>query len=156
MTTRLSRLFTLAVPVALALGGVIWFLNLGAPSKPAFEYETVAVEKGTIRRIVSTSGPVRALVTVSVGSYLSGPVDSVNVDFNSEVKPGDVLAKLDRRTFAAKVDYAAGSNPLCVGVGDFNGDAKPDLVVANDSNTTMRINGKPRPCSWLLGWGQAA
>ena len=45
MTTRLSRLFTLAVPVALALGGVIWFLNLGAPSKPAFEYETVAVEK---------------------------------------------------------------------------------------------------------------
>lgn len=106
MTTRLSRLFTLAVPVALAFGGIIWFLNLGAPAKPAFEYETVAIEKGTIRRIVSTSGPVRALVTVSVGSYLSGPVDSVNVDFNSEVKPGDVLAKLDRRTFAAKVAEA--------------------------------------------------
>ncbi len=106
MSTRLTRLFTLAVPVALALGGVAWFLNLGTPSGPVYEYETVAAEKGTIRRIVSTSGPVRALVTVSVGSYLSGPVESVNADFNSEVKPRDVLAKLDRRTFAAKVAEA--------------------------------------------------
>lgn len=103
---RLSRLFTLAIPVALATAGAAWFLNLGQPAEPRFVYETAVVEEGMIRRIVSTSGPVRALVTVSVGSYLSGPVDSVNVDFNSEVKPGDVLAKLDRRTFAAKVAEA--------------------------------------------------
>jgi HlyD family secretion protein len=140
MTTRLSRLFTLAVPVALALGGVIWFLNLGAPSKPAFEYETVAVEKGTIRRIVSTSGPVRALVTVSVGSYLSGPVDSVNVDFNSEVKPGDVLAKLDRRTFAAKVAEAE-ANLLAAQAALTNQKAariKADAVLVNAERTIER------------------
>jgi HlyD family secretion protein len=106
MSTRLSRLFTLAVPVALAIGGVAWFLNIGRPAEPRYDYETATVETGTIRRIVSTSGPVRALVTVSVGSYLSGPVEAVNVDFNSEVQPGDVLAKLDRRTFAAKVAEA--------------------------------------------------
>ncbi len=103
MTTRLSRLFTLALPLAMAIGGVAWFMTLGNPAEPVVTYETAVVEKGTIRRIVSTSGPVRALVTVSVGSYLSGPVETVNADFNSEVKPGDVLAKLDRRTFAAKV-----------------------------------------------------
>lgn len=103
---RLSRLFTLAIPVAIATAGAAWFLNLGQPAEPRLEYETAVVEKGTIRRIVSTSGPVRALVTVSVGSYLSGPVETVNADFNSEVKPGDVLAKLDRRTFAAKVAEA--------------------------------------------------
>jgi HlyD family secretion protein len=140
MTTRLSRLFTLAVPVALALGGVIWFLNLGAPSKPAFEYETVAVEKGTIRRIVSTSGPVRALVTVSVGSYLSGPVDSVNVDFNSEVKPGDVLAKLDRRTFAAEVAEAE-ANLLAAQAALTNQKAariKADAVLVNAERTIER------------------
>jgi HlyD family secretion protein len=140
MTTRLSRLFTLAVPVALALGGVIWFLNLGAPAKPAFEYETVAVEKGTIRRIVSTSGPVRALVTVSVGSYLSGPVESVNVDFNSEVKPGDVLAKLDRRTFAAKVAEAE-ANLLAAQAALANQKAagiKADAVLVNAERTIER------------------
>lgn len=106
MPNRISRLFTLALPLALAAGGVAWFLNLGQTSKIGFEYETVEVEKGTIRRIISTSGPVRALVTVSVGSYLSGPVEAVHVDFNSEVKPGDVLATLDSRTFAAKVSEA--------------------------------------------------
>ncbi len=140
MTTRLSRLFTLAVPVALALGGVVWFFNLGAPSKPAFEYETVAVEKGTIRRIVSTSGPVRALVTVSVGSYLSGPVESVNVDFNSEVKPGDVLAKLDRRTFAAKVAEAE-ANLLAAQAALANQKAariKADAVLVNAERTIER------------------
>jgi HlyD family secretion protein len=140
MTTRLSRLFTLAVPVALALGGVIWFLNLGAPAKPAFEYETVAVEKGSIRRIVSTSGPVRALVTVSVGSYLSGPVDSVDVDFNSEVKPGDVLAKLDRRTFAAKVAEAE-ANLLAAQAALANQKAariKADAVLVNAERTIDR------------------
>lgn len=106
MPTRLTRLFTLALPVVLAAGGVAWFLDVGKSGPPRLDYETVAVEKGTIRRLVSTSGPVRALVTVSVGSYLSGPVETVNADFNSEVKPGDVLATLDRRTFAAKVAEA--------------------------------------------------
>ncbi len=105
-TSRLTRLFTLAVPVAVAGAALAWFLNLGAPARSRLDYETVTVEKGLIRRIVSTSGPVRALVTVSVGSYLSGPVETVTVDFNSEVKPGDVLARLDRRTFAANVAQA--------------------------------------------------
>lgn len=106
MSPRLTRLFTLALPVALIAGAAAWFINLGQGTQSRLDYETVAVEKGTIRRLVSTSGPVRALVTVSVGSYLSGPVETVNADFNSEVKPGDVLATLDRRTFAAKVSEA--------------------------------------------------
>jgi HlyD family secretion protein len=105
-STRLSRLFTLALPVALGGAALAWVMNLANPATPKLDYEMVTVEPGTIRRIVSTSGPVRSLVTVSVGSYLSGPVEQVNVDFNSEVKPGDVLARLDRRTFAANVAQA--------------------------------------------------
>ncbi len=137
---RLSRLFTLAAPVALVAGGLIWFLNLGSPTKTAFDYETVSVEKGTIRRIVSTSGPVRALVTVSVGSYLSGPVEAVNVDFNAEVKPGDVLAKLDRRTFAAKVAEAE-ANLLAANAALTNQKAaliKAEAVLLNAERTIER------------------
>lgn len=140
MFTRLSRLFTLAVPFALAIGGVAWFLNLGGPSKPLVAYETTTVEKGTIRRIVSTSGPVRALVTVSVGSYLSGPVESVNVDFNAEVKPGDVLAKLDQRTFAAKVAEAE-ANLLAAEAALTNQKAakiKAEAVLVNAERTIER------------------
>ena len=69
-------------------------------------YDTAEVGKGQIRKIVTTSGPVRAMVTVSVGSQLSGQVDKLYVDFNSEVKQGDVMATIDARTFDAKVAQA--------------------------------------------------
>lgn len=100
---RLNYLYTLAVPVAL-VGGVLGMLNgWGGSAGKDLVYDTVAVSRGQIRKLVSTSGPVRALVTVSVGSQLSGKVEAVNADFNTEVSPGQVLAVLDRKTYAAKV-----------------------------------------------------
>ena len=69
-------------------------------------YDTAVAAKGSIRKLVSTSGPVRALVTVSIGSQVSGQVDKLSVDFNSEVKSGDVLATIDARSFDAKVSQA--------------------------------------------------
>lgn len=103
---RLTYLYTLALPAAL-LGGVVGMLNgWGVSAGKDVVYDTVAVSRGEIRKLVSTSGPVRALVTVSVGSQLSGQVNAVNADFNTEVSPGQVLAVLDRKTYAAKVAQA--------------------------------------------------
>lgn len=103
---RLNYLFTLAVPLAL-LGGVVAMLNgWGSSGTKGVVYDTQPITKGQIRKLVSTSGPVRALVTVSVGSQLSGQVEQVPADFNTEVRPGQVLAKLDQRTYAAKVAQA--------------------------------------------------
>lgn len=103
---RLTYLYTLAVPVVL-LGGIAGLLNgWGGGSDKAFVYDTADVTRGQIRKLVSTSGPVRALVTVSVGSQLSGQVEAVNADFNTEVSPGQVLAVLDRKTYQAKVAQA--------------------------------------------------
>jgi HlyD family secretion protein len=84
----------------------LWMFGPNSSTGKGVVYETVPASKGQIRKIVSTSGPVRALVTVSVGSQLSGQIEDVNVDFNSEVKPGDILATLDMKTFAAKVAQA--------------------------------------------------
>ncbi|HKZ95727.1 MAG TPA: efflux RND transporter periplasmic adaptor subunit [Hyphomicrobiaceae bacterium] len=106
MTRRLGYLFTLAIPLVAAGLVATWLLGLTPTSGDGFVYDTAHVEKGAIRKLVTTSGPVRALVTVSVGSQLSGQVDEVKVDFNSEVKPGDVLATIDAKTFAAKVAQA--------------------------------------------------
>lgn len=116
MKRRFGYLFTLAVPLAMAGAAGLWLLNLwpGAlkigdgylGAKPDVVYETAAVNRGIIRKIISTSGPVRALVTVSVGSQLSGLIDAVNADFNSTVSKGDVLATIDSRTFASRVAQA--------------------------------------------------
>lgn len=105
---RLGTLFTLALPVAALIIAAAWVMDLDliGAGKSEFKYDTVAVSRGPIRKVVSTSGPVRALVTVSIGSQLSGQIERVHVDFNSEVKPNDVLATLDRRTFAARAAQA--------------------------------------------------
>ncbi|HMN37400.1 MAG TPA: efflux RND transporter periplasmic adaptor subunit [Hyphomicrobium sp.] len=106
MGKPLKYLFTLGIPLALAGLGFIYMLAPRGKFEEAILYETVPVERGTIRKIVATSGPVRALVTVSVGSQLSGQIDKLYVDFNSEVKEGDLMATLDSRTYDAKVAQA--------------------------------------------------
>ena len=102
----LKYLFTLGIPLALAGLGITGMLSPVGQKPVAVAYDTLEVTKGPIRKLVSTSGPVRALVTVSVGSQLSGLIDKLSVDFNSEVKEGDVLATIDNRTFSSKVAQA--------------------------------------------------
>lgn len=106
MKKPLKYLFTLAVPLAIAGAFAMRVLPFGDNAADAYVYETAPAAKGEIKKIVSTSGPVRALVTVSVGSQLSGQIDTLAVDYNSEVKAGDVLAAIDARTFEAKVAQA--------------------------------------------------
>ena len=106
MGKPLRYLFTMAIPLALAGLGYLYILETGRSGGTRVQYDTVEVVKGTIRKIVSTSGPVRAMVTVSVGSQLSGQIDKLFVDYNSEVQAGDVMATIDARTFEAKVAQA--------------------------------------------------
>jgi HlyD family secretion protein len=89
----------------LALAGV-GMPTLWSGAGGAFIYEAAEVSQGPIRKLVATSGPVRALVTVSVSSQLSGQIRELKVDFNSEVKAGEELAIIDDKTFMAKVAQA--------------------------------------------------
>jgi HlyD family secretion protein len=109
MASRFKYLFTLALPLAAVAAGAAWMMGLGGFSSSgngALTYDTAEISRGEIRRLVTTSGPVRAVVTVSVGSQLSGRIDTLSADFNSEVKEGDLLARLDDKTFAARVAQA--------------------------------------------------
>ncbi len=99
-------LFTLAIPLAAVAIGSLWLPGMLKTGDNGLVYETVDVTRGLIRRTVSTSGPVRAMVTVQVGSQLSGQIQEVTADYNTEVKEGDILAKLDAKTFTAKVAQA--------------------------------------------------
>jgi HlyD family secretion protein len=109
MAARFKYLFTLALPLAVAAGGVAWMMGLGGlggSGDGGITYDTAEINRGQIRRLVTTSGPVRAVVTVSVGSQLSGRIETLSADFNSEVKEGDLLARLEDKTFAARVAQA--------------------------------------------------
>ncbi len=85
----------------LIVAGIGWYL-LGGRSAQV-KYITEPVSRGSIVRAVTATGTVNPVVTVQVGSYVSGPIQAINVDFNSPVKTGQVIAKIDPRPFAAQV-----------------------------------------------------
>ena len=70
---------------------------------PKLDVQTAAATRGDVRRVVSTSGTVRALGTVEIGSQLSGNIGELYADFSSEVKKGQVLARIEPSTFATRV-----------------------------------------------------
>ena len=72
-------------------------------SAEAASIETARLDTGDIIRSVATSGAVRPLITVEVGSQLSGQVEDIYVDFNSEVTAGQVIALIDAKTFESRV-----------------------------------------------------
>jgi HlyD family secretion protein len=66
--------------------------------------ETTKVEKGTVSRSVTATGTLEAITTVEVGTQVSGIVQNIYVDFNSMVKKGQLLAKLDTTNLAASME----------------------------------------------------
>jgi HlyD family secretion protein len=73
---------------------------------PKATYRTEPVTKGPISEVVSATGDVSALVTVNVGTQVSGTLSKLYVDFNSPVKKDQVLAELDPRLFNAALERA--------------------------------------------------
>lgn len=94
---------SLAALALVGAAGAWWFKGSKAPEP---KYETVAVDKGRIVAKVTASGTVSALVTVQVGSQVSGRVQTLLADFNSTVKQGDLIAKIDPQMFQAALEQA--------------------------------------------------
>lgn len=86
---------------------IVWRFFSGGEGDAARLYQTRAVVPGVVERSVTASGAVKALVTVDVGSQISGPITEMKADFNSAVKQDDLLAVIDRAPFEAKVAAAS-------------------------------------------------
>ncbi|WP_323761913.1 efflux RND transporter periplasmic adaptor subunit [Maricaulis sp.] len=91
--------------VVLAAAGW-WWMSRGADSAGEIVIETHEVTQGEVRRIVAASGAVRALVTVEVGSQLSGQIESLYADFNDTVEAGQVIAQLNPETYETRIREA--------------------------------------------------
>ena len=90
------RLVWIALAVGVAAGSVgIYFATRPRPAPMADRFRTAAVTKADLVREVRATGYVQAVSTVSVGAEISGRVATVEVDFNQQVKAGQVLARFD-------------------------------------------------------------
>src|SRR6185369_13031025 len=69
-------------------------------------YRTEATSRGDLVASVTATGTVNPVKTVQVGTYVSGPVQAIDVDFNSPVKNGQRVAKIDPRPFELRVQQS--------------------------------------------------
>jgi len=91
-----------AVVVALVAGGIYFYRKRGAQAAEG-AFRTVQVERGDIRVAISSTGTLSAISTVTVGSQISGQVTDVLVDFNDPVTKGQIIARIDPKTYEAQI-----------------------------------------------------
>ena len=94
---------SLAVLAAAGLTAAYWY---DGDATPAAAFRLAKVEQGPLVTAVSTTGTVNAVTTVTVGSQLSGQIKELMADFNSEVKAGQLIARLDQDQLLAKKSQA--------------------------------------------------
>jgi len=92
----------LAAIVALVLAAALAWWTFG-PST-ATNYVTVPVARGTVTRAVTATGSVNPVLTITVGSYVSGVIQEIDCDFNTKVKKGQLCAKIDPRPYQTIVE----------------------------------------------------
>ena len=96
------------VLVVAAIGVGLFFL-IGSRGKPEAKYRTATIDKGDVTQTITATGAVSAVTTVKVGSQVSGIISKLYVDFNSQVKKGEMLAELDPTPFQEKVNASEAS-----------------------------------------------
>lgn len=105
------RVFAILAGLA-ALAAAVWFFGFreaGSAGAGDLQIETSAIERRDLQRVVASSGRIAPLVTVEVGSQLSGQIEEINADFNDEVAAGELLARIDPQTFQTRVEEAEAS-----------------------------------------------
>ena len=93
------------ISLALAAGGGYWWWSQRSAAD-AVQYRTAKIERGNLQATVSASGAVNPVTQVSVGTQVSGQIKDLYVDFNSEVKAGQLIARIDPETFEYRVRSA--------------------------------------------------
>jgi HlyD family secretion protein len=97
-----SKWYAIAAVLLLAIVFALIYSRSGSTA----QYLTSKVQRGEIKDVVEATGTVNAVVNVQVGSQVSGTIAKLNVDFNSTVKRGDVVAVIDPALFQGALQQA--------------------------------------------------
>ncbi len=102
MKATLRVLASLLVVAAAAAGAWYWWQSRGAEGEVT--YRLARVERGPMAAVVAASGTLNAVTTVQVGSQISGQIREIHADFNTPVKKGQVIARIDPATYELRVN----------------------------------------------------
>lgn len=101
---RRAILIMSVLAIGLAIGGYVVF---NGERKAPVRYRSAPIERGPVISLVTATGTINPVVSVQVGTQVSGMIKNLHADFNSVVKAGDVVAVIDPEPFRARRDQAA-------------------------------------------------
>ena len=84
--------------------GAWWLTHRGSP----LSYVTAPVTRGSVTRAIAATGTVNPVLTIIIGSYVSGVIRDMYCDYNTRVKKGQLCARIDPRPYQAALDQAKG------------------------------------------------
>ena len=140
--------------IALILLAIIWIVFL--KKKEVVDITTARIEEGTVSTVVTSTGYVQPVQQVSVGTQVSGVIDSIYVDFNSVVKKNQLLATLDmsvlnERLYQANATLSAAQSALDLAQQTFdrteslfNQNAAPKTDMESATNTLSQAKTNVR------------
>lgn len=100
----MKKKWIIGAAVLVALAVIVFGLTTFTKSKSnGPKFKTEAIKKGSVEALVVTTGTLNPVTTVDVGSQVSGKIEEIYVDFNSEVKEGQVIAEIEQSAFLARL-----------------------------------------------------
>lgn len=127
MKKRLTLVLAAVAAVTASAAAYYRSHDTGAP-----EYSIAAVSRGDVLETVEATGTLEAVTTVQVGTQVSGTIASLHADFNSQVRKGQVIARLDPSLLQAQVDQAAAT------VVKLQADVDRSRVALDDAQVKLR------------------
>jgi HlyD family secretion protein len=127
----IKTLVAIAVAIALAAGGYAYYRSRADKPVP---YRTAEVERGDVSENVTATGTINAVTTVQVGSQVSGTVVQLYADFNSHVRKGQVIARIDPSRYKADLDQSRGN------LANATAQLEKSKIVLADAERTLRRN----------------
>ena len=103
-----KRIIYIGLAVVVLAGAYLGYRSLKS-TKQTISFETAKIERGTISNTITATGTLEAIKTVNVGTQVSGVIEKIFVDFNSQVKKGQLLAQLDETPLLAQLEQTKAS-----------------------------------------------
>jgi HlyD family secretion protein len=135
---RKKYVIAIVILIVLVLAGVFLFSPLTGTKGSNQKFRTLKVERGEISSIVTATGTINPVVTVLVGSQISGRIKSLYADFNSLVKEGQVIAQIDPAIFDAQVEQGK-ANVLSAQANLLNAQANLENAKANLTKAEVAV-----------------
>ncbi|MCT7584030.1 efflux RND transporter periplasmic adaptor subunit [Aliarcobacter butzleri] len=122
-----KKLIYIAIAIVSFIVIVLFFIFNGSDKSNKIEYITKKVTQGDLSVVVSTTGNLNPTNSVEIGIEVSGTLKEIFVDFNDEVKAGQILAKIDTVKLQSQVDSST---------------AALAIAVANQKESQVLLNNK--------------